>query len=79
MANKRKDSPRALVPVLISLKHYLRCIAISKNIRFRSKKKLRSALYKTFLHVVHSTLLVLSCTVIRWDRHKGTKISIDFK
>lgn len=60
MAYKRKGSPRALVPVLISLKHYFSCIGISKNIRFRSTTKLRSALYMTFLYDVHLIMLVLS-------------------
>jgi hypothetical protein len=66
MAYKLKGSPRALVPVLISLKHYFKCIGISKIIRFRSTTKLRSALNMTFLHGVQLTLLVLSC--IWWDR-----------
>lgn len=61
MVYKRKGSPCALVPVLISLKHYYRCIGISKNLRFRSTTKLRSALYMTFLYGLYLTLLVLSC------------------
>jgi hypothetical protein len=61
MAYKRKGSPHALVPVLISLKYYFKCTGISKNILFRSTTKLRSALYITFLHGVHLTLLVLGC------------------
>jgi len=63
---------RALVPLLISLKHYFRCTGISKNQQFRSKTKLRSAIQVTFLYGVHLKLMVLGC--IRRDRHRGTKI-----
>ena len=42
MAYKRKGSPRALVPWLISLKYYIRCMGISKNMRFYDKVALRT-------------------------------------
>jgi hypothetical protein len=71
MAYKRKGSPRASFPVLISLKHFFECTGTSKNILFKMHDKVALSTGHNIFNKVYFKLRIHCSADIKFHMGRG--------